>query len=1178
MERRTRPGTGKEIVKFFDGVKPMTKTVNPILSLAVVMALALAAVFGAMSLTGTAQAAVDQSADAELTERVDSPQSKPSGLSAEGGDGEITLTFNDQTDPAIDATEWQVNVRSAGASGNDSWTATNNSSGLDTAISVGTADETTTEGKVSIVVSGLSNGTTYVFRVRANDSVDGVGPVSEEVEVTPNAMPSLPRFVKAVVDGESTSINLTWVNTGESGSVDKWEYTTDLPDAGADAIDATSYLVTYAAGTDSPKWTKIPGTTGSSGSGKITLKSGSAYRIVVRGVKGDSAGSAGANIEGEIASLMAAPARNLRPERGNGMVTLKWDAPSPADGGVYTWDYQYREVGDSDWEDPVTVTELSFQAGEARRNENAEQAALRATRAYSASMREVEVPDLDNGTAYEFRVRAKSGSLTYTPDDTATTNDEEDVDLDGDAINGHWSAPAKQTPMLPEPVVPMFVADSTDPGDSTLYTLDFMNSEYFNGGLYPITIKLEGFGVPGSISSSAIAVEVTEGEDTYTFNPATVTVDGKEIILTVPDVARSDNERNKRHFAKDSAFKVLIYQSAGVTNPTEKNTYGGAKPHEDREIFVDFGDSGAAKVFLSSIDVPRIVEIDPEDGGLGETVTVTGKGFKNGTTLTVFLDRNRNGNIDSDEDVLCVDSEIDGGDIGTCEFEVTHPAFRGGSDQMNYINAVDGRNGYVTKMDEKKFDLPMFELGASISASPAGGKPGERILIQMLDFPKNVSVSKVEIGRVPLPTTDYSGSTDSNGAGTFAITIPNNAKGGMQELRVTAGSKDASLNLDLQGPRVVSTPSEVRANQRISLVGTGFSPNSRIGDDVAGSISKISIGSHPIPWRDVNDGRDVHVDDGGNWSASVDLPVVEATTGGGERVIRITDSMGRRGTATVSLAERSFDITPPSGRVGTLAVVRGMGYPSKNDDGYSFTIDVLYKVANGSTTRVSVLPDASGRFEVQLRIPTSAAIPSSNQVEVSFSHQAGGSKITDVKQHMVPEGALILSETSGGPGSTVLLKGEGFKSFVPVGSVKIGNIEVTPTPRPSTDVNGMLEFDILIPGLEVGIQTIEVQVGQTTASVGFTVTESGIAAGAIKLTAAAIEELGENLVSVWHFNNDTKTWSFYDPALMEGNTLTHMITGETYLIRIKSTVEVILNRNTRNLTCVGGNCWNQIVW
>ena len=253
-----------------------------------------------------------------------------------------------------------------------------------------------------------------------------------------------------------------------------------------------------------------------------------------------------------------------------------------------------------------------------------------------------------------------------------------------------------------------------------------------------------------------------------------------------------------------------------------------------------------------------------------------------------------------------------------------------------------------------------------------------------------------------------------------------------RQLRVYAGGQNDPTNVTIVGPRIISTPSTVVANQRVSLVGTGFSPNSVLGNDTQDGRdhSKISIGGHPISWSKVNDGRDVNVDDGGNWAASVDLPLVEATTGSGERTIRITDSKGRTGSLNVSLAERSFDITPPQGRVGTLAVVRGMGYPSKNDEGHSFTIDVIYKVQEGATARVSVVPDASGRFEVQLRIPTTASIPSTNQAEVSFDHEAGGTSVLENKQHFVPEGIIELSETSGGPGTTITLSGEGFKTYV----------------------------------------------------------------------------------------------------------------------------------------------------
>ena len=394
-----------------------------------------------------------------------------------------------------------------------------------------------------------------------------------------------------------------------------------------------------------------------------------------------------------------------------------------------------------------------------------------------------------------------------------------------------------------------------------------------------------------------------------------------------------------------------------------------------------------------------------------------------------------------------------------------------------------------------------------------------------------------------------------------------------------ANDVKASKNVTISGPQITVTPGEVLANQRISLVGTGFSPGSVIAnadDDLMQTDSVVMIGGKEITGDRINDGQPVRVDNGGNWSASVDLPLAEATTAEGTRLIRVTDTRGRTGGKEVTIPGRTVTITPDSGRVGTIALIEGRGFPSKNDEGNSFNIEIVYETASGQTT-VSATPDASGRFEVQLRIPTTAAIPSSNTVKVSFE-DADGVTVPMTIPHEVPEGVISLSVTSGGPGSTVGVMGEGFKSFVPISSVKIGNIEITPSPKPSTDVNGMMEFDVLIPGLDVGIQTIEVQVGQTTSSVGFTVTESGINPGDIKMVAAAVEPLGDNVVSVWHFNNDTKVWSFYDPTLAEGNTLTHMITGETYLIRIKSTVEVILNRDTRNLTCVGGNCWNQIVW
>ena len=289
--------------------------------------------------------------------------------------------------------------------------------------------------------------------------------------------------------------------------------------------------------------------------------------------------------------------------------------------------------------------------------------------------------------------------------------------------------------------------------------------------------------------------------------------------------------------------------------------------------------------------------------------------------------------------------------------------------------------------------------------------------------------------------------------------------------------------------------------------------------------------------------------------------------------------MGRTGAVDVTIPPRQVTIDPSSGRTGTLAVVRGSGFPSRNAEGDSFNIEIVYESGNNNRTTVSANANADGEFEQQLEIPTTAQIPSTNTVKVQFEYGPTNNRTTVVTAitHNVPEGGITLSETSGSPGSKVTVSGEGFRPYQPVSSVTFGHLDVTPAPKPNTDDQGMMSFEVTVPGLDEGIQTVEVQVGQTTASAGYTVRPSGVAAGDITPVAEALEELGENLESIWHFNNDTKAWSFYDG--LEGSDLDHLITGETYLIQVKATVQVILNNKTRNLTCnAAGNCWNQIVW
>ena len=1188
----------------------MGKGFTQMIGLAVVVALAIAAVFGAMSLANPAFAAIGQPADTGLTERTVSPQEAPApgGIDATGGINQVTVAWSFVA-AANGPTNWEIQwAREDGNFAEDDWRLASEDGNVaftEGTAAIPTSTPPTPEVKPMFVVQGLNNNITYKFSVRRAPT-DGVpGKPSATVRATPAAPPD--PGDNLVVTAGVRSATLAW-DRDDDGDATGWQ----LRYANASEIDPDdSNMDTMEGVLNAKEWQDVRPTFSNNNSDATLrvptsgrLDSGVEYKFQIRALAhdtpsdaGDTDGQSNTNDadfltepddigESDMATPLPAAARNFTAMSGDGEATISWGwaRPTDPDPGVTEWVYQYKKSSDEDVEymrdsigrpdapaDPVDAANLTM-------------AEMAAAAEYAEAMGEFEgdqsvlITELDNNASYTFQVWAVA---------TETLSAVEE---------------AMATAMEPPPFSPTFTADSTDPGSNTRYDLKVrVDGGTMNTLTDELVIKLEDFGMPSSIGVNSIAINVSENSRTTI--PEDVAVSGEKIFITIGDLNKDRTGGDQTAGGEFADFDignggeihVVLRQSAGISNPTASGDYGPVvtvKQIISNETLIDEDFDGVDGL---TIAVPRILGIDPEDGGLGEEITVTGEGFRKGTSLLVFVDKPVHMDDDNDastpmsdddgvagedtkmpnrildpaEDVVCTVAKIDGDSVGVCTFTISHPSF---APDVNFLNAVDGRDMYVSATE----DLPEFLLEQSISASPNSGNPGQVMLVQLVDFSPNTAITKVELSRTAECSASC-GVTNSSGSGTYNLVIPNWAKGGVQELRVTVGTGDnakkSSTNVTIGGPRLTSTPETVVANQRISLVGTGFSPNSKIGDDEGDSI--MSIGGDPIPWGKINDNDDVVVDSGGNWSASVDLPLTETTTGTGTLSIRVRDSGNRSGIVKVSVQKRSFEIVPESGRVGTLAVIRGEGYPGKNDEGKSFSVVIEYQVNDESKTTVSVIPDAGGDFEAQIRIPTSAAIPSTNPVQVSFEREGAG-PVVETEQHMVPEGEVVLTPTSGGPGSMVSLHGEGFKSFVPVKSVKIGSIEVTPSPRPSTDINGMMDFDVLIPGLDVGIQTIEVQVGSTTASRGFTITESGINPGNIVEIGAGLEDLGDNFVNIWHFNNDTKAWSFYDG--MEGSDLTHLITGETYLIQIKSTMEVILNHDTRNLTCVGANCWNQVVW
>ena len=188
-------------------------------------------------------------------------------------------------------------------------------------------------------------------------------------------------------------------------------------------------------------------------------------------------------------------------------------------------------------------------------------------------------------------------------------------------------------------------------------------------------------------------------------------------------------------------------------------------------------------------------------------------------------------------------------------------------------------------------------------------------------------------------------------------------------------------------------------------------------------------------------------------------------------------------------------------------------------------------------------------------------------------------------RHRVPPAVISLTPASGPEGSMVTLTGSGFNRFQSMddNGLEVGSIGVGVSPNPSTDRGGNVSFSFQIPGVDSGIQNVSVSIGETTASVGFNVTEaSGVVGAVTSDVAVALEPLltEGTLDRVFYFNNATKEWQWHivDPDFAATNNLDDVVSGAPLWVLVTEDTSAILNNRTVDFTCAGGDCWNLVTF
>ena len=683
-----------------------------------------------------------------------------------------------------------------------------------------------------------------------------------------------------------------------------------------------------------------------------------------------------------------------------------------------------------------------------------------------------------------------------------------------------------------------------------------------------------------------IAIRVLVPDMCTTDTLACQTSDGPKMGQKVTLVIESDSGiKNPSEAGTHSVFFDLLGAAARIpsaSNVRDRNdAMRDADPPTERTL------STVAKISLSDVDAKR-----------GYELTITGSGFNNGTTASVYVLKAASAPADcetlvSDSASTLIGSGLVGSDDKvTITAEVTVPSF--GAGNVNQICMVDGENRYSSDIDD-------FKLESSIRIVPNMVSSGDTVNVFAQDYPLDASGGFEELklaGQVVYTTGALNNAisvrstslTDGSATATFDVpgSVGNKPLQGTVRVDATWGTTTENTLITVAGSELTSSASDILPNESITISGNGYGSQSCIDvadiklDNVAVQVDSESTISCDTDGDGRGDVDGVEVSNSGQFVATITLwPDDEDATNptliSGSHELIVEDSQGFIGSTRLTIAEPTISVLPDVVGPRDYVAISGENWPIDNTDNSNSGLVAIEISEGGRTRSYSVYADNTGRFSIEHRVSKDVAIPSTNQVKGNYSD----GEIVKVGNFAVPAATVTVTPSSAQPGDMVNLSATDMPVYASADYVKIGGT-VFNDPGANTDIDGNITIDgILVPGLDPGTYSVVINVDGTVAIGELEVLAEDSARGAGAELPDALAELSDSLVRVFHFNGVDKSWDFFDPRdeFAELNTLTTLVNGEPYWVLVSEGQEdVVLNNRARTLTCVGGDCWNQIVW
>lgn len=172
-------------------------------------------------------------------------------------------------------------------------------------------------------------------------------------------------------------------------------------------------------------------------------------------------------------------------------------------------------------------------------------------------------------------------------------------------------------------------------------------------------------------------------------------------------------------------------------------------------------------------------------------------------------------------------------------------------------------------------------------------------------------------------------------------------------------------------------------------------------------------------------------------------------------------------------------LNPSIGTANSLIKATGTGFPPNS------SVLITYHYGNASNNRATFTTDQQGAFSNMFPVPSDVISGSQNLVRATttkISSSGTSEQISSSTNHFIPSDELSISPTTITPGSKLTITGKNFSAYNSIKYLQIGNVNILPNTKPTTDSSGTFSTEITVPNISSGLHLLVAIIGNKTAS------------------------------------------------------------------------------------------------